>query len=51
MLRGERNEGLSEGSWSQDHIIKMAATPLYGKTPLKIFFSRTREPIAMKLDM
>ena len=31
------------------HITKMAATPIHGKNPSKIVFSRTSEPIAMKL--
>ena len=25
------------------HMTKMDATPIYGKTPLKVFFSRTRK--------
>ena len=33
------------------HITKMAAMPIYGKTPSKIFFEGTAEPIAMELDM
>ena len=33
------------------HMTKMAATPIYGKTPSKIFFSRTSGPIFMKLGM
>ena len=33
------------------HMTKMAATPIYDKNPSKIFFSRTRGPIAMKLVM
>ena len=32
-------------------MTKMAATPIYGKNPSKIFFSRTDGPIAMKLGM
>ena len=32
------------------HMTKMAAMPIQGKNPSKIF-SRTAEPIAMKLDM
>ena len=32
------------------HMTKMAAMPIQGKTPSKIFF-RTAEPVAMKLDM
>ena len=33
------------------HITKMAATPIYGKNPSKIFFSRTGRPIFTKLGM
>ena len=33
------------------HMTKMAATPIYGKNPSKIFFSRTGGPISMKLGM
>ena len=33
------------------HITKMAATPIYGKNPSKIFFSRTCRPIFTKLGM
>ena len=32
-------------------MTKMAATPIYGKTPSKIFFSRTGWPIFTKLGM
>ena len=32
------------------HMTKMAATPIYGKT-LKLFFSRTRSPMILKLGM
>ena len=32
-------------------MTKMAATPIYGKNPSKIFFSGTIEPISMKLSM
>ena len=31
------------------HMIKMAAMPIYGKNPLKIFFSRTRKPVTWDL--
>ena len=39
--------------WCHDagHMTKMAAMPIYGKTPLKIFFSGTRRPISTKLGM
>ena len=33
------------------HMSKMAATPIYGKNPSKIFFSRTGRPISTKLGM
>ena len=33
------------------HMTKMAATPIYGKNPSKIFFSRTGRPIFRKLGM
>ena len=33
------------------HMTKMAAMPIYGKNPLKIFFSRTRRPITSGLGM
>ena len=34
-----------------DHMAKMAAMPVYGKNPSKIFFSRTGGLISMKLGM
>ena len=33
------------------HMTKMAAMPIYGKNLLKIFFSRTRSPMILKLGM
>ena len=33
------------------HMIKMATTAIYGKTPLKIFFCMTRRPGPPKLDL
>ena len=33
------------------HMTKMVATPIYGKNPSKIFFSRTGGPISTKLGM
>ena len=33
------------------HMTKMAAMPIYGKNPLKIFFSRTRRPMTLGLGM
>ena len=32
-------------------MTKMAAAPIYGENPSKIFFSRTGRPIFTKLDM
>ena len=33
------------------HMTKMADMPIYGKNPLKIFFSRTRRSMALGLGM
>ena len=33
------------------HMTKMAATPIYGKNSLKIFFSRTRRSVTLGLGM
>ena len=33
------------------HMTKMAATPIYGKNPLKIFYPRTRRPMTLALGM
>ena len=33
------------------HMTKMAAMPIYGKTPSKLFFSGTTGPISTKLGM
>ena len=33
------------------HMTKMTAMPVYGKSPLKIFFSRNRRPLTLGLDM
>ena len=33
------------------HMTKMAAMPIYGKNPLKNFFSRTRRPMTLGLGM
>ena len=33
------------------HMTKMAATPIYGKTPSKIFFSGTGGSISTKLGL
>ena len=33
------------------HMSKMATTPIYRKNLLKIFFSRTRRPVTLRLGM
>ena len=33
------------------HMTKMAAMPIYGKNPSKVFFSETTGPISTKLGM
>ena len=33
------------------HMTKMAATPIYGKNPLKIFFFRTRRLVTLGLGI
>ena len=33
------------------HMTKMTGTPIYGKNPLKIVFSRTRRPVTLGLGM
>ena len=38
-------------SWNAGHMTKMAATPIYGKNPSKISFSRTGGSIFTKLGM
>ena len=35
----------------QGHMTKMAAMAINSKKPLKIFFSRTRRPMVLKLGM
>ena len=45
---GRGNKVCSNGP---GHMTKMAATPIYGKNPLKIFFSRTRIPMTLGLGM
>ena len=35
----------------QGHMTKMAAMAINSKIPLKIFFSRTRRPMILKLGM
>ena len=33
------------------HMTNMAAMPIYGKNPKKIFYSRTNRPMTLKLGM
>ena len=33
------------------HMTKMATTPIYGQNPLNVFFSGTKRPMALGLDM
>ena len=33
------------------HMTKIAATPIYGKNPLKIFFSKTRRLVTLGLGI
>ena len=33
------------------HMTKITAKPIYGKNPLKIFFSRTRRPVTLGLGI
>ena len=40
-----KDRGMKDCSNGPGHMTKMAATPIYGKNPLKIFFSRTRRPM------
>ena len=46
-----RDAGTIVCSNGPGHMTKMAATPIYGKNSLKIFFSRTRRPMTWGLDM
>ena len=43
--------GMKVCSLHLGHMTKMAATPIYGTNPSKIFFSRTGGPIFTKLGM
>ena len=33
------------------HMTKMAAMPIYGKSPLNIFFSRSKRQVTLRLGM
>ena len=43
--------GTKKFSRHMGHMTKMATTPIYGKNPSKIFFSRTSRLISTKLGM
>ena len=43
------DRGTKVCSGDKGHMTRMATTPVYGKKPSKIFFSRTSELIAMDL--
>ena len=45
---GRGNDSLLRGL---GHMTKMTATPIYVKNPLKIFFSGTKGPMSLGLDM
>ena len=44
-------KGIKVSSVGLDHMTKMATMPIYGKNPSKIFFSRTKRPVTLKLGM
>ena len=46
-----RDAGTTGCSNGPGHMTKMAAMPIYGKNPLKVFFSRTRRPMTSGLGM
>ena len=46
-----KDVGMKVCSNGPGHMTKMAATPIYGKNPSKIFFSRTRRPMTLRLGM
>ena len=43
--------GMKVYSGHLDHMTKLAATPVYGKNPSKIFFSGTKGPLTLDLGM
>ena len=45
------NGGTKVCSRGPGHMTKMAAMPIYGKNPSKIFFSGTTGPLSTKLGM
>ena len=46
-----RNEGINVYIRNPGHMTKMAAMPIYGKNPSKIFFSECSGQISKKLGM
>ena len=50
-LKFQMDAGTKVCSNGPGHMTKMAATPIYGKNPLKIFFSRARKPMTLRLGM
>ena len=44
-------QGEGGGLRGPGHMTKMAATPIYGNNPLKIFFSGTKGPMTLGLGM
>ena len=51
ILKTEKNGPQGSYAHNLGHVTKMAATPIYGKNPSKIFFSGTGLPISTKLGM
>ena len=49
-MENPKDTGMKVCSNDPAHMTKMAATPIYGKNPLKIF-SRTRGPMTLGLGM
>ena len=50
-LKFHMDTGTKVCSNGPGHMTKMAATPIYGKNSLKIFFSRARRPMTLRLGM
>ena len=50
-IEAPEDAGTKVCSKGPSHMTKMAAMPIYGKTPLKVFFSRTRRLMTLRLGM
>ena len=50
-MKAYGSRGLKIYTKGVDYLTKNSATPIYGKIIQKSLFSRTSNPIAMKLDM